>query len=209
MTNGRNVVGEQIPAPFSGCLSKRLLDILLGTTLLIVAIPVLLVAMAVACISSRGSALFLQTRRGLAGNRFRIFKLRTMRRGNQRRREVTAVGRWLRATSADELPQLFNVLRGEMSLVGPRPHPIILDLKYWEAIPDLRLRYAMKPGITGLAQINGARGPVHSAEDIRRRLSFDLAYMRQWSVILDLRIIVLTPLRGVLPVLWRSLQRLT
>ena len=116
--------------------------------------------------------------------------------GDQR---VTRVGRLLRASSIDELPQLFNVLKGEMSLVGPRPHPVeirVLGVYYYDAVPGYRDRHRMKPGITGLAQVNGYRGLVDTLEKAEGRLAWDLAYVERWSLGMDMRILGRTLVKG-------------
>lgn len=110
---------------------------------------------------------------------------------------ITPLGRFLRRTSLDEFPQFLNVLRGDMSIVGPRPHPLQLNRQYLTEIDDLMRRHFVKPGITGLAQISGARGETRTVHDMRRRVELDLHYIRNWSLALDLKIIVLTVLRGM------------
>ena len=109
---------------------------------------------------------------------------------------ITPLGRFLRKTSLDELPQFLNVLMGDMSIVGPRPHAIRHNEQYTHTIAELMRRHYVKPGITGLAQINGARGETRTIRDMRRRIHYDLAYIRNWSLWLDLRIIFMTPFRG-------------
>ena len=109
---------------------------------------------------------------------------------------ITPLGNLLRKTSLDELPQFINVLMGDMSIVGPRPHAIRHNEQYRGSIAELMRRHYVKPGITGLAQINGARGETRTISDMRRRVELDLAYIRNWSLLLDLKIILLTPLRG-------------
>lgn len=111
---------------------------------------------------------------------------------------ITRLGRFLRKTSLDELPQFFNVLKGDMSIVGPRPHAIRHNEQYTHTIAELMRRHYVKPGITGLAQVNGARGETRTVRDMRRRIHFDLAYIRNWSLWLDLRIILITPFRGLM-----------
>ena len=115
-------------------------------------------------------------------------------RGDDR---VTRVGRILRQTSLDELPQLFNVLRGEMPIVGPRPHPIAFNDRYTELLGRYGSRHRVKPGITGWAQINGFRGPTDTPYQLQRRVELDLEYIERWSVWMDLKIIALTPARGL------------
>ena len=176
---------------------KRALDLGLGAVLLVALLPLFcLVALAIR-LDSPGPVFFRQTRRGLDQRCFEVWKFRTMgkassaefRQACQNDARVTRVGRILRRTSVDELPQLFNVLRGEMSLVGPRPHPVPLDDRF---MPQLRLyaaRHRVLPGITGLAQINGCRGETETIEKMAARLRYDLEYIRSWSLWLDLKII--------------------
>jgi putative colanic acid biosynthesis UDP-glucose lipid carrier transferase len=180
-------------------VAKRMLDTVAAALLLIPALPLILVAMLFA-IPCGGAPLFVQTRHGLGGKRFRIWKVKTMRRRSGRPRfHATRAGNWIRATSIDELPQLFNVLRGDMSLVGPRPHPVMLNTKYRNSIADFDMRHAVRPGITGLAQISGARGAIRTEAEMRRRTELDLTYVRRWSFGMDLRILALTPIRGIFP----------
>lgn len=114
---------------------------------------------------------------------------------------ITRVGRVLRRCSVDELPQLLNVLRGEMSIVGPRPHPVemmVQDRPYHEAVASYPARHRMKPGLTGLAQVNGSRGEVDTLQKAETRVAYDLKYIENWSLALDLRIMLLTFTRGLL-----------
>jgi len=193
-----------------GNLSKRTLDIVgSAAALAIFAIPMLLIALAVR-LSGPGPAIFRQERMSLNGQRFKLFKFRTMQhvqaealalidgasgteawtKPNDTR--VTKFGRFLRRTSLDELPQLFNVLIGEMSLVGPRPERPELIQKFREDWRGYMLRQNVKAGITGWAQINGLRG--HSS--LKKRLQYDLFYIRNWSLMFDLRILGMTLVRG-------------
>jgi Undecaprenyl-phosphate glucose phosphotransferase len=180
---------------------KRALDLVLATTGLIVLAP-LLVAVSIAIkLNSSGPVLFRQTRHGFNNRRIQIIKFRTMRvaecgtqfaqvkRSDPR---VTAVGRVLRCASIDELPQLVNVLRGEMSIVGPRPHAIAHNEMYFDKIAPLSRRHNVKPGLTGWAQVNGARGETNTLEKMRKRIDLDLYYIDNWSVWFDLKIIALT-----------------
>ncbi|HEX4079753.1 MAG TPA: exopolysaccharide biosynthesis polyprenyl glycosylphosphotransferase [Rhizomicrobium sp.] len=199
-----------IPLPLSSSRrnGKRLLDILLASILLVLLAPLLLAAAVAVRLESNGPALFRQWRLGLNGRPFRVLKLRTLTvvedgdmitqvtRDDPR---VTRLGRALRKLSLDELPQLINVLRGEMSLVGPRPHAIAHDHYYAERIENYALRQTVKPGLTGWAQIHGLRGETATLEDMRRRVGFDLWYVRRAGLRLDLRILFATPfavLRG-------------
>ena len=156
-------------------------------------------------LESSGPVIFSQRRKGFNGREFKIFKFRTMnvledghvipqaRRNDPR---VTRVGRILRTTSIDELPQLLNVLRGQMSLVGPRPHAVAHDDGYTKVIAKYAFRQHVKPGLTGWAQVNGFRGETAQLELMERRVECDLWYIKNWSFWLDLRIIVLTVLRA-------------
>jgi lipopolysaccharide/colanic/teichoic acid biosynthesis glycosyltransferase len=181
-------------------------DTLLGGLATLLLLPLLaLIAVAIK-LDSPGPVLFTQRRHGLNNDEFDIFKFRSMRsteggahqplqqtlRGDSR---VTRVGRFLRASSLDELPQLLNVLLGQMSLVGPRPHAIDMrtqDLLGPEIAPDYAHRHRVKPGITGWAQVNGARGATHTTGELARRIELDLDYIAHWSLGLDLKIMLMT-----------------
>jgi putative colanic acid biosynthesis UDP-glucose lipid carrier transferase len=147
-----------------------------------------------------GPAIFRQTRCGLNGKRFTIFKFRTMavgpssdgRQATHHDPRVTRFGRFLRHSSLDELPQLFNVLRGEMSFVGPRPHPVWLDEKYASKILGYKRRYMTKPGITGLAQVHGCRGETSTDDLMVRRVRYDLEYADKISLRTDFEILLRT-----------------
>jgi putative colanic acid biosynthesis UDP-glucose lipid carrier transferase len=148
---------------------------------------------------------FRQRRHGYNHRVIDVFKFRTMHvaengdRIEQARRDdprVTRVGKFLRRTSLDELPQLFNVLRGEMSLVGPRPHALAHNRLYADQLERYANRHCVKPGITGWAQIHGFRGPTEDAEKMRQRVALDLDYIENWSTWLDLKILALTPFLG-------------
>ncbi|MDA9405943.1 undecaprenyl-phosphate glucose phosphotransferase [Bradyrhizobium sp. CCBAU 45384] len=178
---------------------KRTLDLAGASLALIVFAPVMLVTAILIKLTSPGPVFFRQTRNGFNGRAFKIFKFRTMRvledgptvvqaRKNDPR--VTGIGKWLRKTSIDELPQLLNVLKGEMSLVGPRPHAAAHNSEYEQIIGNYAFRHHVKPGITGWAQVNGYRGETHTLELMQKRVEYDLWYINNWSVWLDLRIIV-------------------
>ncbi len=185
--------------PYRGVSSwiKRMEDLVLALSMLIVAaVPMLLIAAAVK-ITSPGPAVFSQKRYGIDGREMRVLKFRTMTvvedgtdvvgvvRGDSR---FTPIGAFLRRTSLDELPQIFNVLRGEMSVVGPRPHAVSDDQHYRKLIPGYMLRYRVRPGITGWAQIHGLRG-LDSPENMKKRVRYDLWYLARWSLWLDLWIV--------------------
>jgi putative colanic acid biosynthesis UDP-glucose lipid carrier transferase len=169
--------------------------------LLAVLSPILVLAMILVTIESPGGPLFRQRRGGYQGAPFLIYKFRTMRvqedgpdiaqarRGDER---VTRLGGFLRKTSIDELPQLLNVLRGEMSLVGPRPHALCHDQLYEGLIANYRERFQAKPGLTGLAQTSGLRGPTPDVALMAARVEKDLEYIRGWSLMMDVKIMVRT-----------------
>jgi putative colanic acid biosysnthesis UDP-glucose lipid carrier transferase len=191
--------------PFYGIdgLAKRLSDLVLGITLLVaVAVPMALIA-ALVKLTSPGPVLFHQRRYGLDGREIRVWKFRTMSvcedgpsavQARQNDPRVTRFGAFLRRTSLDELPQLFNVVGGSMSLVGPRPHPNALNEEFRSRIGGYMLRHKVKPGITGLAQVNGWRGETDTPEKMRKRIEFDHRYIREWSLWLDLEILARTAL---------------
>jgi lipopolysaccharide/colanic/teichoic acid biosynthesis glycosyltransferase len=172
---------------------KNLEDKVLGALFFLVSLPVIIFTAALVKLTSPGPAFFRQYRHGLHGKKILVYKLRTMCAGR-----VTPVGRVLRATSLDELPQLYNVLCGDMSLVGPRPHPVELNERYEREIKSFHLRHSVRPGMTGLAQISGARGPIRSRREMRRRVAYDLKYVAKWSIGLDLKIIARTISGGLI-----------
>jgi Undecaprenyl-phosphate glucose phosphotransferase len=189
-------------------LQKALFDRLFAFAALMVLWP-LMVAIAVTVkATSKGPVLFTQRRKGADGRVFRIYKFRSMRRHaeqpgvvRQATRDdprITRVGAFLRRTSLDELPQFLNVLRGEMSVVGPRPHAIEHDDEYRTVVDGYIHRYRIKPGITGWAQINGFRGETDEIEKMRGRVEHDLYYLRNWSFGLDMRIVLMTVVKGLL-----------
>ncbi len=182
-------------------LSKRITDIVFASLLLIVAAPFMaLIALAIK-LDSPGRVFFKQDRYGLDGERIVVYKFRTMtvcENGDtivQAKRDdarVTRVGRILRRTSLDELPQLINVLQGRMSLVGPRPHAVAHNEEYRKLISGYMVRHKVSPGITGLAQVSGCRGETSTIEDMRRRVQYDLEYLRHWCWLLDIKILLRT-----------------
>jgi putative colanic acid biosysnthesis UDP-glucose lipid carrier transferase len=187
------------PEQISG---KRVLDVTLAFTLLLLALPLLALITLAIMADSRGPVLFAQRRAGLAGKSFAIFKFRSMHvledgadivQAAPDDVRITRIGRFLRALSLDELPQLINVLLGDMSLVGPRPHAAAHDDYYAARIANYRQRHLVKPGITGWAQINGARGATPELNDMQMRVDHDLFYVEHGSLGLDLKILVRTP----------------
>jgi len=204
---GNHRIVNVVTTPFLGVsgLTKRLEDIVLSLAILVlIAVPMMVIAAAVK-LTSPGPAIFRQRRFGLNGKEFEIWKFRTMTvmedghayvQATQQDSRVTPLGRFLRATSLDELPQFINVLRGDMSIVGPRPHPVALDERHRRLIPRYIFRHKIRPGITGLAQVNGFRGETDTLEKMERRVEKDIEYINQWSLALDLKIIFLTVFRG-------------
>ncbi len=184
---------------------KRLQDVVISAIiLLLITIPMILVSFAVK-LSSPGPVLFKQRRYGIEGHEIYVWKFRTMhvqedgdliRQATRNDSRVTPVGSFLRRSSLDELPQFFNVLQGSMSIVGPRPHAVAHNEEYRPLIKGYMLRHAVKPGITGWAQINGWRGETSTLDKMQRRIEYDLWYIRNWSFWLDIRIILMTIVRG-------------
>ena len=181
--------------------AKRLLDVTVAAASLVLLVPLLSATAVAIKLESRGPVIFRQRRHGFNGQPFAIYKLRTMKvqedgaavvQATEKDPRVTRVGRFLRATSIDELPQLLNVLQGDMSLVGPRPHALIHDYEYGRMIANYAFRHHVKPGITGWAQVQGYRGGTPRLELMERRIALDLWYIDNWSLTLDLRIMLRT-----------------
>ncbi|MDG1907190.1 MAG: undecaprenyl-phosphate glucose phosphotransferase, partial [Arenicella sp.] len=182
-------------------LVKRIEDIFLSSILLILLSPLLLILAGLVKISSPGPILFKQRRYGQHGREILVWKFRSMtvaddgdsivqaKRNDER---VTKVGKWLRKLSLDELPQLFNVLQGSMSLVGPRPHAVAHNELYRKEVPGYMIRHQIRPGITGWAQVNGCRGETSKLSDMEERIRYDIDYIRNWSILLDIRILFRT-----------------
>jgi len=187
---------------------KRCFDTIGATAVLLLLSPLMLLTALLIKVDSHGPVLFFQTRNGFNGRSFRIVKFRSMHvledgnafrqatRGDPR---VTRLGRWLRRANIDELPQLFNVLKGNMSLVGPRPHPVALNNEYDKLIANYALRNHVKPGITGWAQVNGYRGETPTTDMMEQRVASDLWYISNWSMWLDIRILFRTLILGLQP----------
>jgi putative colanic acid biosynthesis UDP-glucose lipid carrier transferase len=192
--------------PFQGTpgLVKRAMDLALSLSGLLLLAPFLLVVALLIKLSSPGPVIFRQRRYGLDGQIIDVYKFRTMRvvedgaQVTQATRDdprVTPIGRFLRRYSIDELPQLFNVVAGSMSLVGPRPHAVAHNEEYRVLIKGYMVRHKVLPGITGLAQVNGCRGETSRLEDMKARIEYDLEYLRQWTPSLDLRILFKTAIQ--------------
>ncbi len=189
-------------------VAKRVFDIVFSVICLLILWPVMLVAGIAVKATSKGPILFKQKRHGFNNETINVWKFRSMytemsdpsavKAVTKNDPRVTPVGRFLRKSSIDELPQLFNVLAGDLSLVGPRPHAVHAqtgDLKYTEVVEHYFARHKVKPGVTGWAQINGWRGEIDHSDKIKQRTAFDLYYIENWSLFLDLKILVLTPIR--------------
>jgi putative colanic acid biosynthesis UDP-glucose lipid carrier transferase len=198
----------RVTAPAADAILKRLVDIAAASILLIALAPVLLLTAILIRIDSRGPALFRQTRLGLGGRPFDILKFRTMTvlengdrivQATRNDPRITRIGRFLRKSSIDELPQLINVLRGEMSLVGPRPHARAHDAFYAKHIEGYTRRQLVKPGITGWAQVHGCRGETRTVEAMRQRVEYDVWYVHHGTVLLDLEILFRTILEILRP----------
>ena len=196
-------------SPFTGLDSflKRMEDIVLSIViLLLIAIPMLFISLIIK-LTSNGPVLFKQTRYGIDGDKIEVWKFRSMTvaengqkvtqavKGDSR---ITPFGAFLRKTSLDELPQFFNTLGGSMSIVGPRPHAVAHNEEYRTKIKGYMLRHKVKPGITGLAQINGFRGETDTLDKMEGRIYYDLQYIQSWTLRLDLKIVALTVFKGFL-----------
>jgi Undecaprenyl-phosphate glucose phosphotransferase len=186
-------------------LIKDVIDRSMAALALIVLSPLLLTVAAAIKLDSKGPVLFRQPRQGLGDTLFQVLKFRTMyqdrgdtigqQQTSRQDARITRLGHWLRRTSIDELPQLLNVLRGEMSLVGPRPHTphmLIGNQRVFDIVDEYSFRHRVKPGITGLAQVNGHRGALETPDQVRARIDYDLYYIDHWSLWLDVKIVCRT-----------------
>jgi putative colanic acid biosynthesis UDP-glucose lipid carrier transferase len=194
---------QRAPLSPAELAAKRTFDIAVATLCLLAMAPLLLAISLAVWIESPGPILFRQTRGGFNGRAFQILKFRTMRvqedgptitQATSCDCRVTGIGRWLRRSSVDELPQLVNVLRGDMSLVGPRPHALVHDVQYSSLLSSYPYRHHVKPGITGWAQVSGFRGETPTIDLMKRRVELDLWYITNWSFWLDLQILFWTVL---------------
>lgn len=188
-------------SPFVGprALLKRAADVVLALIAIVLTAPLMLgIATAIKLTMPGGPVLFRQRRHGLNGQTIEVWKFRTMkvtedgdavRQATRNDARVTPLGAFLRRTSLDELPQFFNVLQGRMSVVGPRPHALAHNAFYRQHIDGYMLRHKVRPGITGWAQVNGARGETDTLDKMERRVAYDLQYLREWSPALDARIL--------------------
>jgi putative colanic acid biosynthesis UDP-glucose lipid carrier transferase len=192
--------------PFYGYrgVTKRLTDICFSASILLMTLPLFLLIGVLVKATSPGPIIFKQRRYGLDGQEIAIYKFRSMRvtedgekiqQATKADSRITPIGRLLRRSSLDELPQLINVLQGRMSLVGPRPHAVAHNEEYRKLIKGYMVRHKVLPGITGLAQVNGCRGETEKLEDMEARVNYDLDYLRFWTPMLDIKILLLTVVR--------------
>jgi Undecaprenyl-phosphate glucose phosphotransferase len=190
-------------APLSAAerLAKRAIDFVIALVALILLLPVMFLTAVAIKLDGPGPIIFRQRRKGFNGQQFVMLKFRTMSvqedgavvsQAARHDPRVTAIGRVLRSASIDELPQLVNVLRGEMSLIGPRPHALAHDDQFQKMVGEYAFRHHVKPGLTGWAQCNGSRGATPSVEDVEWRVKLDLWYINNWSLLLDLQILLKT-----------------
>ena len=184
---------------------KRAEDIVLSTIILILISPVILIIAMAIKIDSKGPVIFKQKRGGINNTEIIVYKFRSMttqdngsvvKQASKDDPRKTSVGNFLRKTSLDELPQFINAIQGTMSIVGPRPHAIAHDLEYGKLIPEYSQRFLVKPGITGLAQINGWRGETDTLDKMKKRINMDLKYINRWTLWLDIKIIFTTIWKG-------------
>ncbi|WFT81317.1 MULTISPECIES: sugar transferase [unclassified Methylobacterium] len=184
-------------------LAKRATDIAVALAALVFLLPVFVAVAILIKAETPGPVFFRQRRYGVQRRPFLIFKFRTMtvleasgafRQAAANDARVTRIGRFLRRSSLDEAPQLINVLVGDMSLVGPRPHAVAMDDAYAPVVSHYEDRFLVRPGLTGLAQISGYRGPTDTHDKIARRIAHDRAYIRRWSLLLDFAIMLRTPI---------------
>lgn len=207
MTVGGLPVISTFESPFYGTESwlKRAEDVLLGCVILLLISPILLVVAIGVKVTSQGPVIFRQRRYGLKGEVVEVWKFRSMTvcddgaqvvQAKKNDARITPFGAFLRRTSLDELPQFINVLQGTMSIVGPRPHAVAHNELYRKQIRGYMLRHKVKPGITGLAQVNGWRGETDTLDKMQKRIEYDLEYIQNWSLWLDMRIILKTVMVG-------------
>jgi len=197
---------QRAPLTRTEQLIKRTFDIVISSLLLLVCAPMLVLVSIVIKLDSPGQVIFRQRRRGFNGQEFLIYKFRTMavmedgqniKQATKNDPRVTRFGRFLRRSSIDELLQLFNVLKGDMSLVGSRPLPVSMDDKYEMLVANYAFRHHMKPGITGWAQVNGFRGETRHLKQMKKRIELDVWYINNWTVLLDIQILLRTLLEQI------------
>ncbi len=194
-------------SPFEGlgALTKRIEDTVIGSLITLLILPVLCIVALGVRLSSPGPILFKQDRYGLGGKKIKVWKFRSMKvmenseivtQATKNDPRVTRFGSFIRRTSLDELPQFINVLQGDMSIVGPRPHAVSHNEEYRVLVDNYMVRHKIKPGITGLAQINGYRGETDTLDKMEKRVEYDIKYLQNWTLSLDIKIIFLTVFKG-------------
>lgn len=196
-----------LSSPFDdgGAIIKRAEDLIFGTIITLLISPLMLIIAIGIKLTSRGPVIFKQDRYGLSGQKITVYKFRSMRvmenadvvtQATKQDPRVTRFGSFLRRKSLDELPQFINVLQGRMSIVGPRPHAIAHNEEYRKIVDNYMIRYKVKPGITGLAQVSGYRGEVDTLDKMEKRVQYDIEYIQNWSLWLDIKIILKTMTKG-------------
>ena len=211
-SNASEIVGlysvDLSVSPITGIawLIKRMEDLILGSLIFLLIFPLCILIALLIKITSKGPILFKQCRTGVNGETFEVYKFRTMRMHNEPADmitqaikddpRITPVGFYLRRISLDELPQFINVIQGHMSIVGPRPHALAHNIYYKDLVESYMKRHKVKPGITGWAQVNGLRGETDTLDKMKKRVKYDLWYIDNWSLWLDLKIIAMTILKG-------------
>lgn len=183
---------------------KRIEDIVLSLIIAIIISPVILVVALLIKLTSKGPILYKQERHGFNGKTIKVYKFRSMyyqekaefKQATKNDSRITPIGQFIRRTSIDEFPQFLNVLQGRMSIVGPRPHAVSMNHDYKDKIDNYMQRHKVKPGITGWAQVNGFRGETDTIDKMEKRIEYDLFYIQNWSLFLDLKIIFLTVFKG-------------
>jgi len=189
----------------SNRLIKRTEDLAFATLALVVFLPIMIITAIAVKLSSPGPVLFKQVRHGLSGKEINVYKFRSMttqdngdvvKQVTKSDSRITKVGQLIRKTSLDELPQLLNVLKGDMSMVGPRPHARAHNEEYRKQIPSYMLRHLAKPGITGYAQVLGYRGETDTLEKMQKRVDADLYYVSNWTIWFDIKILIQTVFVG-------------
>ena len=193
------------PLTASGITLKRIEDIILSIIILLIVSPIMLLISILIKVTSKGPILYKQERHGWNGKTIKVYKFRSMSvtesndefvQAQKNDSRITPIGKILRASSLDELPQFLNVIQGRMSIVGPRPHAIAMNHDYKDKVANYMQRHKVKPGITGWAQVNGFRGETDTLEKMEKRVEYDLHYIQNWSLAFDLKIILLTIIKG-------------
>ena len=193
------------PLDGSNALIKRIEDIVIGSAILVLISPFLIAIAAAVKLTSKGPVIFKQNRYGIDGKPIKVWKFRSMKvmedggkvtQATKNDSRLTPIGGFIRRTSLDELPQFINVITGQMSIVGPRPHAVAHNEEYRKLIEGYMLRHKVKPGITGWAQVNGWRGETDTLDKMEKRIEYDLEYIRNWSLWFDIKIIIGTVFKG-------------